>query len=240
MREIENHYSCVKQQNKFYSRFVSIVPTQLAIKFGLSNITIVNLRVNDLDLQNGILSVKGFQLPLSKELKDLMKIYYQMRTMIIDLSKSDIKDLFIKLDGKSFTSETNNVPDYASLFFFMKECIKTSACKRLSYKRIVELVDKGADIKTLSQLVDVTPEKIRSLCNIDSERAKSTLINIVMEEYSESTKKEAVHKGRMKCVYCGAIHDADSANWVLIQTESSGCKYIACKECRGRDGKYRY
>lgn len=240
MREIENHYSGVKQQNKFYSRFVSIVPTQLAIKFGLSNMTLVNLKESNLDLQNGILSVKGFLLPLSGTLMDLMKMYYRMRTMIIDLSQNNIEKLFIKLDGKSFISEKNNSPIYSTFFCFMNECINTYACKRLSYRRIVELVDKGADIKTLSELVDVTPQTIRSLCDSDSDRAKSVLINIVMEQYGEITKKENISKGNMKCVYCGKIHSAESKNWLLIQTEDSKCKYLACRECKGKDGKYRY
>lgn len=240
IREIENHYSGVSQQNKFYSRFVSIVPIQLAMKFGLSNITLVNLKESDLDLPNGLLYVKGFQLPLTKALTDIMTIYCRMRTMIIEYSQSDIEDLFIKLDGKSFVSEKNNIPVYATFFFFMKECINTYACKRLSYKRIVELVDKGADIKTLSELVDVKPDTIRSICDVDSEGAKSTLINIIMEQYSEGAKKEPVSKGNMKCVYCGKVHTADSANWLLIQTDDSDCKYLACRECRGKDGKYRY
>lgn len=240
IREIENHYSGVSQQNKFYSRFVSIVPTQLAIKYGLSNITLVNLKENDLDLQNGILCVNGFHLPLTPALWNLLKLYYRMRTMIVKFGKSNIKELFVKLSGNSFVSEKNNVPDYASLFFFMKETINTSACKRLSYKRIVELVDKGADIKSLSELVDVTPETIRSICEVDSEKAKSTLISIITEQYSEDVKKENVSKGKMKCVYCGKFHTADSANWLLIQTDESNCKFLACRECRGKDGKYRY
>lgn len=240
MREIENHYSGVSQQNKFYSRFVSIVPIQLAMKYGLSNITLVNLKKSDLDLPNGILHVKGFQLPLSKALMDIMSMYCRMRAMIIEYSQSNIEDLFIKLNGKSFISEKNNIPVYATFFFFLKECINTYACKRLSYKRIVELVDKGADIKTLSQLVDVTPETIRSICDIDNERAKSTLINIITEQYDEAIKKGNVSKGNMKCVYCGKIHTADSTNWLLIQTDDSNCKFIACRECRGKDGKYRY
>lgn len=240
IKEIENHYSGVSQQNKFYSRFVSIVPIQLAMKYGLSNRTLVNLRENDLDLPNGILYVRGFQLPLSKTLMDILNMYCRMRAKIIELSRSNIEDLFIKLNGKAFISEKNNKPVYATFFFIMKESINTYACQRLSYKRIVELVDKGADIKTLSELVDVTPETIRSICEVDRERAKITLLNIITEQYSEVAKKENVSKGNMKCVYCGKIHTADSANWLLIQTDDSNCKFIACRECRGKDGKYRY
>lgn len=55
----------------------------------------------------------------------------------------------------------------------MQETINTSACKRLSYKRIVELVDKGADIKALSELVGVTPKTIRNLCAGAEKQAKS-------------------------------------------------------------------
>ena len=91
IREIENHYSGVSQQNKFYSRFVSIVPTQLAIKYGLSNITLVNLKVNDLDLQNEILCVNEFELPLTPHLRNLLELYHRMRMMIVELAKSNIK-----------------------------------------------------------------------------------------------------------------------------------------------------
>lgn len=240
IREIENHYSGVSQQNKFYSRFVSIVPTQLAIKYGLSNKALVNLKVDDLDMENGILQVNGFQLPLSKTLMDIVKLYCRMRMLIIDLSKSDIKDLFIKIDASSFVSESTGTPDYSSLFFFMKKCINTSACKQLSYKRIIELVDKGADIKSLSELVDVTPDTIRSICDVDSERTKTTLVNIITEQPNEDIKKENASKGNMRCVYCGKIHTVDATNWLLIQTDDSDCKYLACRECRGKDGKYRY
>ena len=240
IREIENHYSDVSQQNRFYSRFVSIVPTQLAIKYGLSNITLVNLKENDLDLQNGILCVNEFQLPLTPHLRDLLELYHRMRTMIVELAKSNVKELFVKLSGVSFIPEKNNIPDYASLFFFMQESINTSACKRLSYKRIVELVDKGADIKALSELVGVTPKTIRSICAGDEEQARTTLVNIITEQSNEDTKKENVPKGNMRCVYCGKIYTADSANWLLIQTDDSDCKYLACRECRGKDGKYRY
>ncbi len=240
IREIENHYSGVSQQNKFYSRFVSIVPTQLAIKYGLSNIALVNLKENDLDLQNGILCVNEFRLPLTPHLWDLLKLYHRMRTMIVELGKSNIKELFVKLSGNSFIPEKNNIPDYASLFFFMQETINTSACKRLSYKRIVELVDKGADIKALSELVGVTPKTIGNLCAGAEEQAKSTLVNIITEQPNEDVKKENASKGNMRCVYCGKIHTADSANWLLIQTDDSNGKFLACRECRGKDGKYRY
>ena len=240
IREIENHYSGVSQQNKFYSRFVSIVPTQLAIKYGLSNITLVNLKENDLDLQNGILYVNGFRLPLTPTLWDLLKLYYRMRTKIVELGKSNKKELFVKLSGISFIPEKNNIPDYASLFVFMQETINTSACKRLSYKRIVELVDKGADIKALSELVDVTPKTIRSICSGDEEQARTTLVNIITEQPNEDIKKENASKGKMKCVYCGKLHTADSAKWLLIQTDDSNGMFLACRECRGKDGKYRY
>lgn len=240
IREIESNYSDTKQQPRHYCRFVSVVPIQLAIKYGLSNKTLVNLKTSDFDLQKGILNVKDFQLPLPKTLINLMEMYYRIRSLIIELSKSNTEKLFIKVSGNSFTSGKNSVPDYSTLFLFMEECIGTTACKCLSYKKIVELVDKGADIKVLSQLVDVTPDKIRSLCNSDNEKAKATLISIIAERQSDVAKNESVPKGNMKCVYCGKIHSADSANWLLIQTDDSDCKYLACRECRGKDGKYRY
>ena len=101
-------------------------------------------------------------------------------------------------------------------------------------------MDKGADIKVLSELVGVTPKTIQSICAGDEEQARTALVNIITEQPNEDVKKENASKGKMKCVYCGKLHTADSANWLLIQTGDSDCKYLACRECRGKDGKYRY
>lgn len=240
IKEIESNYSDAKKQPRHFCRFASIIPIKLAMKYGLSNRTLVDLKIQDLDLGNKTLCVRGFSLPLTNEIIELMEMYNRMRRIIVDLSESDLDYLFLKIDGKSFVSERSGVPDYGTFFFFMEKCINTTACKRLCYKRVVELVGKGADVKTLSKLVDITPDKIRSLCNIDNERAKDALISVIMEQHVDAFEQEVVPKGSMKCVYCGKVHNAASSNWVLIQTTDSEQKYLACKECRGKDGKYRY
>lgn len=241
IKEIESNYLEAKKQPRHFCRFASIIPIKLAMKYGLSNGTLVDLKIQDLDFRNRTLCVRGFSLPLTNEIVELMEMYNRMRSLIVDLSESDLDYLFLKIDGKSFISEKSGVPDYGTFFFFMEKCINTTACKRLCYKRVVELVGKGADVKTLSKLVDITPDKIRSLCNIDNERAKDALINVIMERpLAETSQQEVVPKGNMKCVYCGKVHNVASSNWVLIQKTDSERKYLACKECRGKDGKYRY
>ena len=47
-------------------------------------------------------------------------------------------------------------------------------------------------------------------------------------------------KGLIRCPFCGGEKDASARNWLLIQVDGTSEKYIACKECEGLDGKYKY
>lgn len=47
-------------------------------------------------------------------------------------------------------------------------------------------------------------------------------------------------KGMIRCPFCGREKEAVNQNWLLIQIAGETEKYIACKECEGEDGKYKY
>ena len=44
----------------------------------------------------------------------------------------------------------------------------------------------------------------------------------------------------IKCPFCGQMKEALADNWLLIQKEGYEQKYLACRECEGRDGEYNY
>ena len=79
-------------------------------------------------------------------------------------------------------------------------------------------------------LVMLLPEVYRSIGKmlIEGEDRKTDTIPLVKE------------KGLIKCPFCGCEKEAVDENWLLIQIVGEVEKHIACKECEGGDGKYKY
>lgn len=243
LQDIEENYSKENKKSRYYSRFVSILPLKLAMKYALSNTTMTKIQLSDLDMEKKILLVNGFELELSEELINLFSVYLSMRARIIDLNHVKTDYLFLKLDGSSFMTRSQKnagQPNSTAFFFLMKESIGTNACKKLSYKRIVELVQKGVNINVLSDLVEVTVPTIKKICNLDTSIEKKELIDKISDKSFESERKPIIPKGMMKCVYCGNVTDSAADNWVLIQRTDAAEKHLACRKCRGKDGKFRY
>lgn len=49
-----------------------------------------------------------------------------------------------------------------------------------------------------------------------------------------------IPKGHLRCPFCGRYSEAISENWCLIQPIGDKQKYLACRECEGIDGEYKY
>lgn len=244
LEDIEKNYWRTEKKSKYYSRFVSVLPIKLTMKYALGNKAMANLLIDDLDLREKKLKVNGFNISLDSEMLNLFELYMKMREKIVELNDVETEFLFIKMDGSSFLLNNPKNPDSvdaAGFFFMMDLSIKTKAAKKLSYRKIIELVQKGADVDTLSQLVDVTSKTIKKLCQIDGQSSKENLQNMLAESNKALERKYIVKtKGMIQCPFCGKVKEALAENWVLIQVEGKKEIYLSCKDCEGRDGKYRY
>lgn len=74
--------------------------------------------------------------------------------------------------------------------------------------------------------------------------AFSTRIKEITEKgFDEGARKEIFFespRGHLRCPFCGRYVEAISDNWLLVQPGRDTKKYLACRECEGLDGKYRY
>ncbi|WP_207650063.1 hypothetical protein [Desulforamulus ferrireducens] len=227
---------------KMYNRFVSSITTKLVLKFALDNITITSLEVNCLDLKNKVINVKGFKLPLDSELTELLTKYLEIREYVLNLQSKIQNVLFIKPDGEPYITVSNNKekPDCTRLFKIMNDILHNVATDLFASRRILEMLDKGIDISTVANLSGRSTDKCIELQRNYLSDAGERLQQFFKEEetgvlINENYKKKAV----MKCLFCGKDVKPISEEWVLVQFKEDGPKHLACRECKGKNGKYR-
>ena len=233
--EIEKSISIENYKPNHYGRLVSALALELVQKYGLSNETIPSLNISDLCLQDRILQVESFRLPIDDGLAQNFALYLKSRQLIIENTSAQTQRLFIKKNGTHYL-DTNGYPDASQLFLLMKYALDHTTTAKLRYKTITELVLKGANINLLSQLTKVKVKRIAELCV----GSPSELETIFKANDTRPLRPRVRVKGQMQCPFCGNSNDACSENWILIQVSGDEKKYLACRECRGLDGKYRY
>lgn len=218
----------------YYGRLVSAIALKLIQKFGLDNKVVPNLKLSDLKMESRIIEVNGFQLPMNEEIVSYMELYLKYRKQVAKEDSNDI--LFIKKSGAPYIDK-HGKPDSGQLFILMDNALGHTTTTGLRYRTIINLVSKGANINLLSQLTGVKKETIAEIC-IDE---KENLENLFRDIESINTRIQIPgKKGQLRCPFCGNYKDAISENWILIQVVGEDKKYIACRDCRGLDGKYRY
>lgn len=232
--ERENH------KPNYYARLVSAVALKLVQKYGLANKTVANLKVADVDLDDRIIEVNGFKLFIDEELASYFELYLKSRNFVISNNANNncqTDFLFIKKNGASHLDK-NGSSDNSSLFLLMNNALGSIETSGLRLRTIKELVSKGANIKLLHQLTDITTATIAEKCLDDD---KTSLENLFSGVYDSNIGARRLHpKGQIRCPYCGDYKDACSENWVLIRVVGEEIKHLACRECNGRDGKYKY
>lgn len=220
----------------YYGRLVSAIALKLIQKYGLDNKTISNLKIDDLKLAEGVILASGFELPINGELLSYIELYLKFRNLVVSKEKSVTDFLFIKKNATPYLDK-NGRPDCGRLFLLMDSALHHTTTTSLRYRTIINLVSKGANINLLSQLTGVTSGTIVEICPDDKKNLEKLIGGT---STVNSWGKKSVIKGYIRCPFCGNYKDAGSENWILIQVNGEDRKYIACRECRGLDGKYRY
>lgn len=221
-----------------YHRFVSVVAIKLVMSFALKNKTVISLNASDLDMEKKNLSVNGISLPLNTELLKLLEMYLRIREFILRINLIKESKLFIKHNGEPYIKETperKNTPDYGKFFLMLKESIETRSAELFAAKRILEMLNKGIDISTITKLSDWSSERCINLINshIDEEEANERL------QHFFKNKLTVNKKGYFKCPFCGNDVRAVSNELVLVQYENDPVKYLACAICKGKNENAR-
>lgn len=226
-----------KTTNRNYNRFVSIIAIKIIMEYALTNLITVSLAMENLDVDNKMLLVNGFNLPLSEELSVLIKDYLRVRTEILKNNAIESNFLFVKSNGEAYKKsyETReNVCDVVNFFAIMADVLETQSTDIFASKTILGMLEKGVDVSTIYKLTNKSEKKCIELQNIsytDTER-NNKLVSIFN---SKSSRKQisTVKKGFIKCPFCGCEVKAVSDNLVLVKFEEDELEYLACKGCKG-------
>ncbi|EPR12044.1 hypothetical protein [Ruminiclostridium papyrosolvens] len=238
----DKKYSKKKVYIKSYNRFVSSIATKLVMKYALANRNIAYLELKDLDLNYKILHVNGFELPLDDQLTNLLQEYIKIREQVLNIHSKQKSTLFIKADGEQYTFISRNEEhvDCTRLFKIMKDCTGGVASDLYASKRILEMLDKRIDMSIVSNLSGRTTDKCQELFVSNLSGGADRLIQFLKQEDEIIPKKVAEKQSDyIRCPFCGREKNAISEEWILVQFEKDGKKYIACKGCKGNNGKFR-
>jgi hypothetical protein len=228
---------------KLYYRFVSVLPIMLVMKFALSNLTLISLDIEDVDMKRKVLKVNGFELGLDERLTYLFSIYLKIRDYILEQYSIQESKLFIKHNGEPFikkTIERKNKTEYAAFFKILKDIIGTHSADLFAGRRILEMLDKGIDISTVAKL---SGKSTRKCIELQSNSLKNEDINqrlIQLFDADNTVNKKIIPKkrGHLTCPFCGKERPPICEDWILVQFDNDGPKYITCRNCGGKNGKY--
>ena len=228
-----------REQNH-YGKLVSAIAFKLVHQFGLGNNAIAKIKLIDFSVQDKTIRVNNFILPLDDELFSNLKLYLQSRTVVQQTYATHSDYLFISRTGIPYlTKATPPQADNSKLFRHVNSD-KQFDVSGLRYRSISRMVSKGANINLLRELTGTKEDKIATICDYGKAERDRFVRLFSDKPILHITEKSKRPKGQMQCPFCGQYYDASSENWILIQIDGEQKKHIACRECRGLDGKYRY
>ena len=238
--KIKNSIEIQNYKPNHYAWLVSCTALVIVQKYGLNSKAIANLKITDINVLKKTMNVNGFDIPLDEEVFGYIEIYLKFRDFVVSIYDQKADELFLKKNGTPYLDKNGQVNN-SQLFLVMDTVLGKTDVSSLRYRTIIDCVLQGANINLLSRLTQTSEETIAKICHDDELELTNSLYNI-LNGISERTMKEKtfLKKGMIKCPYCGNYREAISENWILIQVVGEEIKHLACRECRGLDGKYRY
>ncbi|QNK41579.1 HNH endonuclease [Caproicibacter fermentans] len=211
---------------KIYPHFVSIITTKLVLKLALKALTIASLNVEDLNIEGATLYLNGTPLPLDEELVELLRIYLNIRTNILESQSLTEDKLFINYDGTPYlkpAKDRKHTASYGMLFKIMHDCVNTVSTELFSARTAQQWLNSGMGVSWVSKITGFSP--IRCI-ELQSESESVTLEKL---QTFLGAKIEVKKKERKSCPLCGNEIKAELSNWILVQFEDT-IFYISKKE----------
>lgn len=125
------------KHNGVFSRCLSAIIIKLVLYFGISNKTIRELKLSDIDLQHSRITINGYSVHLPDILRDNLDGYINIRKyMLKDIEKN--QRLFI-----DFFNPTKEKLDNTKMFFLLKEVFGFNSATAVAKYAIIQLIERG-------------------------------------------------------------------------------------------------
>lgn len=231
---VESGYS--GQLDKFRV-ILSICATQMVLEYGLANRTIIDIKMDDIDLENGIFKRSIYALPIPDAVKSNLNEYVRIRNYLLSKLEITQDKLFIKYDG--------NPIDAASaadrLFTGVMGENSSKASAPFAKRCIERMIDAGLNAQLICELTGYQSTVYKNACNFVNVNNLDNIQNKI-NEFITPTRSRSVRKiGYMDCPMCGKKSiKATSDEFVLIKKLGDDSLYLACKECGEREKGRRF
>ena len=219
---------------RMFRMICSICATQMVIEYGLKNNVVRDIKIEDIDLEEGTITRDKYILPLSAMLKRNLDRYLRIRDDVLLKTKKSQDWLFVNFNGESFHKE-----DFAANLFYILGVLNKGAVETDPFARrcLIEMIEKGFNANLISEITgykDTVYKKVCTMVNANKEQIQRKLANFVNEADNHKIKVEK--KGYINCPMCGKSVKAVSDELVLIKKKDDSTLYLACKKCGGNNG----
>lgn len=229
---IENNVK--SEELRMFRMICSICATQMVIEYGFKNNVVRDIKLEDVDLEEGTITRDKYILPLSAMLKKNLERYLRIRDYVLLKTKKSQDWLFVNFNGESFHKD-----DFAANLFYILGVLNNGAVETDPFARrcLREMIEKGFNANLISEITgykDTVYKKVCTMVNANKEQIQRKLANFVNETVEHKNNVEK--KGYIICPICRASVKAVSDELVLIKRKGDSTLYLACKKCGGYNG----
>lgn len=222
-----------------YTDLLSSVASKLALLYGFKNDVMASIKFGDINLDAKTLQKDKYTLPIDDELELLLREYFTCRQVILTGLKVNSEYLLISSKGSPIIDSRGSVIN-SILFKIPLKNQGTYANMKYSRRRMLEMLRKGADLCTISEITGypinfcVEVQKLYNKSEVDVETVVDAIqpnIGSFSFDYPDELPVEE-SDGLMICPNCGREVTPSEKEWVLLLKED-GIKYLVCKYCKG-------
>lgn len=206
----------------------SICATQMILEYGFANRTIIEIKIDDIDLDKLIIKRGIYELPIPITILNNLKEYVCIRGYLLSKLKIFQSNLFIKYDGNPIGS--SGAAD--TLFNKVMGEKSSKASTKFANRCIERMINSGLNAELIKEITGYKESVYTTVCTSVNKNNIENIQNKITEFITPSNNSEIRRIGYVDCPRCGKKSiKATSNEFVLIKEPGDDSLYLACKEC---------
>ena len=233
VEQIDHYINQQQDKPAMFSCILSACAARMVIEYGLSNKIIINMKLDDVDLEQAIIKRGKYTLPIPARLKISLCKYIRIREYLLAKIGSDQEWLFVECTGKKIDGQN------ASDKLFKKVVGENSSIAFMPYakKCIERMMNAGLNKKIIGDITGYKGTVYDNICQFLDDSNEENIQNKITEFILPSNESKVRKIGYINCPMCGQSIRATSEELVLIK-KVGDTLYLACKKCGERMGRY--
>ena len=241
LKEVEQGIKNYKEKNnsqapRQFRRLCSSVAILMVLEYGCKNITLLDVKLSDVDIEKKIIHWQGFELVMTEKLNTNMFMYIQARDFALKTFNTESNFLFVNPNGTNFIDKSSK-PNYTNFFYFLHQKYDSVETEHFAKKRQLEFFEAGMDVITVSKISGFSNSTFLVLIEMlhNKEREQKKLSDFLIE--NSEHRVEILKDEFIKCPVCGRDVHAISDNLILFERAGESILRLACKKCGGQYDK---